>query len=227
MPTLVPPSRAPSPPAPPSPPAEPPIVPTPDPGGIPPTGGRVLVAYGSRFGNTQRVAEALARGLRRTPGVEVECRPIEEVTGEMVRRAGLLAIGGPTEIFSAARPMKQFLSRIPPGDVRGKRGFAFETRVDAPLAGSAGRFIEHWFTRNEVVLLRRRATARVRGMTPSERAVYGHEGAPAWAKPRHAAPASPPGPLDLLFPGTEAEFEEIGIKLGGSVPVPVVPVPVP
>src|SRR5579859_2947296 len=76
----------------------------------PPGAHRVLIVYGSRFGNTQRVAEALASGLRRVQGIEVECVSIERVPFERLGDYELVAVGGPTEVMSASASMKEFLA---------------------------------------------------------------------------------------------------------------------
>jgi len=182
---------------------------------VEPTPRRALVAYWSRFGNTRRIAEAIARGLRSAPGLAVDCRPIEEVDPESLLGYELLAIGAPTEIFSAPRAMKEFLAKLPARALAGRRGFAFDTRLEGRLKGSAGRFIDRQLDRLGVVLVRRHASAFVRGMTAEERAVHGSEGAPAWVQrfdPSHPPPSTP-STLDLLLPGAEDEFERIGTGL--------------
>ncbi len=182
-----------------------------------PTAHRVLVAYGSRFGNTQRIAEALARGLRRVPGVEADCLALGVVSVSDLRGYDLMAIGGPTEMFSASQSMKEFLERLPAQGLAGKRGFAFETRLKGRLSGSAGRYIERRLEAAGAELVRPPLTAFVRAMTKEERALHGSEGAPEWARrlDKNAAqgPPSPPASLDLLFPGSEAEFEKVGAEI--------------
>jgi flavodoxin len=182
---------------------------------------RAVVVYGSRFGNTRRLAEALARGLRRHPSLAVDCRSIDEVAAKDLAAYDLLAIGGPTEIFSAAKPMKAFLASLPDGGLAGKHGFAFETRLESRIAGSSGHFIEQRMRRLGLHIVRPYATAIVRGMTKDERRQFGDEGAPEWARKFEKAPA--PGQeatdrtLDLLAPGAESEFEQIGAELAAVV----------
>ncbi len=53
-------------------------------------GRKALVIYGSRFGNTQRVAQALARGLKTNSTLAVDCIGIEEAAG---RRPGVYETG--------------------------------------------------------------------------------------------------------------------------------------
>jgi len=185
---------------------------------------RAIVLYGSRFGNTERVAMALARGLRTIPDVEVECRSIDLVRASELARYDLLAIGGPTEMFSASAAMKAFLAELPSSLVRGKRGFAFETRLASRLSGSAARYIEKRLVQVGVDLVQPSASATVRGMTKEERAAHGDEGAPDWVrkldKSGRSAPSTTAPRLDLLTPGAEAAFERIGVELGRAISVP-------
>jgi hypothetical protein len=118
------------------------------------------VVFESMFGNTQRIAEAIAEGLSTTMGVElveVGAAPTEVVGVE------LLVVGGPTQAFSmsragtrqaAAKQAEQPL--VSPG--RGLREWldairgcganvaaaAFDTRFDKPhwLTGSAAHAAE-------------------------------------------------------------------------------------
>lgn len=194
------------------------------PSGGPPTRGRVLVAYGSRFGNTQRIAESLAAGMRKAGGVVVDCLFIDEVSLESLARYDLLAIGGPTEKMSASQPMKEFLAKLPTTALRGKRGFAFDTRYDVPMSGSAGKVIEKSLERLGVEIARPHVSAFVRGMNKEEKALYGNQFAPDWIrklnKPIPRDDAAKPTRLDLLYPESEANFEKIGIELGTIVATP-------
>jgi menaquinone-dependent protoporphyrinogen IX oxidase len=185
---------------------------------------RVLVAYGSRFGNTERIAESLAAGMRKASGVAVDCVYIDEVSIESLGRYDFLAIGGPTEKWSASTPMKEFLAKLPATVLRGKRGFAFDTRFDVPLSGSAGKFIEKSLERLGVEIVRPHASAFVRGMNKEEKALYANESAPERGRkldtsiPREAA--ANPAPFDLLYPASQAHFEQIGTELGALFVTP-------
>jgi Flavodoxin len=57
---------------------------------------RALVVYESMYGNTRVVAGEIADGLR--IGYEVRMVPVAEATAELVARADLLVVGGPTHM---------------------------------------------------------------------------------------------------------------------------------
>ncbi len=191
---------------------------------VSPVSGRALVLFASRFGNTQRVAEALARGLRRVPGVGADCRSIHDVTLEEMGRYELLAIGGPTEILSASKEMKEFLARLSPTALRGKLGFAFDTRLAGRLSGSAGRFIEKRLERLGIDIVRPHESAIVRAMTKEEQARHGTEGAPQWVrrleKPNEPTAEGRAEPVELLLPKAEVDFERIGAELAARLSLP-------
>jgi flavodoxin len=62
-----------------------------------------IVIYTSNYGNTERVARALAAGLEKG-GVEVDCVNIEGVAADKLGEYALIAMGGPTHIASMPSP---------------------------------------------------------------------------------------------------------------------------
>lgn len=63
----------------------------------------VVIAFESMFGNTREVAEAVAAGLRAGPKtLQVEWRCASRITADLVGRADLLVVGGPTHYHGLA-----------------------------------------------------------------------------------------------------------------------------
>src|SRR5690606_25531699 len=62
---------------------------------------KVLVVYESMFGNSERVAHAVADGMR--PHAEVELLEVDEAPGVPGADVDLLVAGGPTHAFSMSR----------------------------------------------------------------------------------------------------------------------------
>lgn len=102
---------------------------------------KAIVVFDTRFGNTKKVAKTLALELK-GQGLEVECVKVEEVEVKGLTEYDLLAVGGPTHRLGISEPMKGFLGKPESADLRGKRAFAFDTRVKTRFAGSAGKRIE-------------------------------------------------------------------------------------
>jgi len=150
-----------------------------------PEAAKALVVYDSVFGNTEKTARALARGIQRH--CKVDCLNIKDAEVAKLPRYGLIAVGAPTQAFSAHKPMKDFLSKLEGGtSLQGTLGFAFETKIDSRLSGSAAKYIEKKLEEFGLRIVRTRASAIVSGGTRN----------------------------NVLREGEEARFEEIGDELG-------------
>jgi flavorubredoxin len=106
-----------------------------------PEAAKAIVLYDTRYGNTERVAKALARGIE-LAGVKAECSHIADVDHHHLSEFDFVAIGGPTHYRTASQPMQDFLSSLRGLDLSGKAGFAFDTRKESFWAGSAAKYIE-------------------------------------------------------------------------------------
>jgi hypothetical protein len=62
----------------------------------------VLVVYESSYGNTHLIADAIGEGLRGPHTVDVV--PVAKATQDLVDRASLLVVGGPTHVHGMSRP---------------------------------------------------------------------------------------------------------------------------
>ena len=94
-----------------------------------------VVVYASHFGNTKKVAEAIADGLRAYGQALVFST--EDASTRLLEEAELVVIGGPTEQHGMTEPLARFLNRLTlhaPGAVA-----IFDTRLRWPrwLSGSA------------------------------------------------------------------------------------------
>lgn len=126
---------------------------------------RALVVYESMYGNTHKIAEAIAEGL--ATGAEVTAIAVAEVAPDDIAAADLLVIGGPTHGWSMSRPstrrgavdavgkpgrhlaveehaqdtgLREWIAQLGPGQPS-KTAATFDTRRHAPLglSGSAAR----------------------------------------------------------------------------------------
>ena len=102
---------------------------------------RACVVFVTRYGNTEKVARSLGSGLAEA-GVEASCIRSDDATPDSLGLYDLICVGGPTEWLTASRPMREFISGLEGIDLTGRLGYAFETRLDRPLSGSAARPIE-------------------------------------------------------------------------------------
>ena len=109
---------------------------------------KAIVIYHTRFGNTERIAKSLEIGLKEASGIEdVVCINVRDVVlsaaaDDFLKEYDIICMGAPTEGFSAPKPIKEFLAKLKGVNLAGKYGFAFDTKVDSRLSGSAAKFIE-------------------------------------------------------------------------------------
>jgi flavodoxin len=118
---------------------------------------RAAVVYESWFGNTQKIAEAIAEGLR--SGGEAVVVSVDQPAPHL-GEIDLLVVGAPTHIHGlssgasrksavqqlgtdgrAGRGVRDWLQELPAGE--GRAAAAFDTRIEKPvvLVGSAARKI--------------------------------------------------------------------------------------
>ena len=92
---------------------------------------KALVVYDSVYGNTEKVAQALAAAL------ECEARQVTAVTAEQLAGLDALVVGSPTQAFQPLKPVKAFLKSIPAGKLNGIKVAAFDTRMDVKQVNNA------------------------------------------------------------------------------------------
>jgi flavorubredoxin len=103
---------------------------------------KALIVYDSVYGNTKKVAGALATGLKNN-GVDVELVKADAVKLDELGEVDLLCVGGPVHAWNVSKPVKELLKRLKSVDgLSGKKAFAFDTKLKSRLAGSAGGKIE-------------------------------------------------------------------------------------
>ena len=88
---------------------------------------RILVVYDSMYGNTARVAEAVADALQ--PEGEVRLLPVAEATPAALAEARLLIVGSPTQRFRPLPTVSALLGGLPAGSLVDVRVAAFDTRL--------------------------------------------------------------------------------------------------
>lgn len=86
---------------------------------------RVLIAYASRTGNTQQIAEYIAEGVR-IVGAEATVKDVKEIgDAEELNGYGAIIIGSPTYHGEMLASVKTFLFIMEKAHLKGKVGGAF------------------------------------------------------------------------------------------------------
>jgi flavodoxin len=150
---------------------------------------KACVVFDTRYGNTLKIAKSLESGLKGA-GIDAFCLNAKDVTSESIRESDLMCVGAPTEWHTAYRPIREFLRGLHRQDVAGKFGFAFDTKLERPLAGSAAKPIEEELR-----------SLGFRIIAPRESATVFLEGGNVGGA--------------KLKEGEEKRFEGIGLRIGG------------
>lgn len=140
-----------------------------------------LVVYDSTFGNTKKIAEAVADGLR--PHSSVRLLGLHKIPPQDLGHVDLLVVGGPTQGHGISARMRQFLDALETRSATGTIAATFDTRLRMPVAisGSAARTIARRLRRSGVRLFADPESFFVRGGAPKlEPGEIGR--ATAWAR---------------------------------------------
>jgi len=103
---------------------------------------KALVVYYSMYGNTEKVAIALAAGLR-SGKVDATVASVDAAKLDELGAFDLLCIGSPVHAWNVSKPVREFLEHLKSvGGLGDKKAFAFDTKAKTRLAGDAAGKIE-------------------------------------------------------------------------------------
>ena len=97
---------------------------------------RILIAYHSRTGNTEKMAAAVREGAASVAGVEIVLRKVADVTADDIVKADGIVLGTPVEWGNLSAEAKGFLDRV--GVALGKAGATFGEGQTAAVFCTAG-----------------------------------------------------------------------------------------
>jgi flavodoxin len=125
-----------------------------------------VVIYGSRHGNTRKVAEVIAGELEHHGRVQL--MSVDEALDFLPVPTDLVVIGGPTEAHRMTEPMAAFFERVPKGAMAGIAAAAFDTRIRWPrlLSGSAGAGIVEKLASRGARVIAKEESFFVTGVSP-------------------------------------------------------------
>lgn len=95
---------------------------------------KTLILYDSTFGNTEKVANAIAEGIGKSEDCKVT--KIEDFSNEVLQGIDLLLIGSPTIAFNPSLNTKIFLKRMSGNSCSGIKAAAFDTRMNVQEVNS-------------------------------------------------------------------------------------------
>jgi flavodoxin len=100
---------------------------------------KALVVYETYYGNTEKVAFAVARALG--GGKEVNVVKCADYHPDMLHGIEQLVVGSPTRGFHHTEGIQKFLKDLPDGSLDGLRVASFDTRSDLSDVNVAFQFL--------------------------------------------------------------------------------------
>jgi len=88
---------------------------------------KVLVVYESVFGNTEKVARAIAAAYPNQ--AEIGVVQVSSLTPEQLAGVELLIVGSPTRAFRPWEETKKWMKGLNPGSLKGLKVAGFDTRI--------------------------------------------------------------------------------------------------
>ena len=87
----------------------------------------ILIIYYSRTGNTEKLAQHVARGVKEVKGVHCVAKPVEEVSPEELTKYDGIIMGSPVYYGTIAAELKKLIDESVTyhGELEGKVGAAF------------------------------------------------------------------------------------------------------
>jgi flavodoxin I len=95
---------------------------------------KALVVYDSFYGNTEKIAKAIAGAI----AGEVKVLRPGEASPSDLKSIDLLIVGSPTQGGRPTKAMLDFLNKLPEPDIKGVNVAAFDTRLSTKLVGIFG-----------------------------------------------------------------------------------------
>lgn len=89
---------------------------------------KISIIYHSETGNTAKVADVIAEGVRKAGNIEVKCMSITDIDDDFSKASSAVIIGTPTYLASFSWQMKKFLdTELKSLDIEGKLCGVFAT----------------------------------------------------------------------------------------------------
>jgi flavodoxin I len=88
---------------------------------------KALIVVDSKYGNTERIAKAIAEGLK--PVIEVKVVRPGEVTPSDLGSINFLFVGSPVQGGRQTKAIQEFLNKIPADSLKNISVAAFDTRL--------------------------------------------------------------------------------------------------
>ncbi|MFX1327243.1 MAG: flavodoxin family protein [Promethearchaeota archaeon] len=90
---------------------------------------KILIAYDTKYGNTKKVAELIAEGLKTVEGNTVSIENVKEINLEKDVTFDLILIGSPNQMGAHISSVKKFIKKLANSSLKGNNFAVFDTYV--------------------------------------------------------------------------------------------------
>jgi flavodoxin I len=97
---------------------------------------KALIVYDSVYGNTEKIARAIAEAI--TPSDEVKVLRVGEANPSELASVNLLIVGSPTHAGRPIPAVQDFLNKVPELSLKDINVAAFDTRISKKIVGVFG-----------------------------------------------------------------------------------------
>ena len=88
---------------------------------------KILIAYGTKYGNTKKVAELIGEGLKTVEGNAVLIENVKDINLEKDETYDLMLIGSPNQVGSHIGSVKKFIKKLASAPLKGNNYAVFDT----------------------------------------------------------------------------------------------------
>jgi menaquinone-dependent protoporphyrinogen IX oxidase len=89
----------------------------------------VLIAFATKYGNTEKVAKLIAEGITSVGGNEVIVKNVKDVTLKKAASYDLILFGSPVHFGRHVGAMKKFINKIPNSQLKMNAYAVFDTYI--------------------------------------------------------------------------------------------------
>jgi menaquinone-dependent protoporphyrinogen IX oxidase len=94
---------------------------------------KALIVFDTKHGNTQKVAELIADGIKSVEGNEIKVANVKDVDLNEDGTFDLIVIGSPNHVGSHVKSIKKFINNLPRATIKFNSFAAFDTYMGKDL----------------------------------------------------------------------------------------------
>ena len=87
------------------------------------------MAYESKYGNTELVAEKIVEGMRKVKGIEIALSKLKKIDLNKIQDYDAILVGSPNHFGGPTRGVKKFINKLGKLGLKGKKVAVFDTYV--------------------------------------------------------------------------------------------------